>query len=224
MMRRRVAGGSKINLPLTPGNFLLNNGMEIIPINVNDNNRNNVIGYILDDSGDYSGKYIIMPINSSSVYMSWSLDSGPGYTDIHGLTNYEYNIGSTEPYEDKNGKSNTKIIVDYVNSQGGNIENDVPATNYCINFSPGFKDGEWYLPSMGELKLFYDNREKFRENCKIAGISTNMNSDDTGAYYFWSSTQYSDRRAWFLTFYSYDHSRSYDKINYIYIIPFLVIN
>lgn len=156
--------------------------------------------------------------------MYWSSSSGPGYNDIPGLTNYEYSDGSTEPYKDKNGKNNTKIIVDYINSNGGTLSSNVPATYYCTSYSPGYKDGEWYLPSAGELKLFYDNRTQFRSDCNTAGISTNMNSDSSNAY--WSSTEYSSVGAWYLNFHSSSPSyrrNKYDRYNR-YVVPFLAID
>lgn len=222
MMKRRVAGGSKIKL--TSGNFLLNNGRGISPININDSNRNDVIGYILDDSGGFSGRYTIVSINSSAYEMTWSSELGPGYTDIPGLTNYQYSDESTEPYKDKIGKLNTKIIVDYINYNSGTLSSDVPATYYCTSYSPGFKNGEWYLPSAGELKLFYDNRTQFRSDCNTSGISTNMNSDYGGHYYFWSSTEVSGSSAWSLGFSSSKPSCNRFKGNARYVVPFLSID
>ena len=146
----------------------------------------------------------------------WSLSPGP---DIPVLTNYRSN-----PENDKSGKLNTKIIVDYINSNSGNLETDVPATYYCTSYSPGYKNGEWYLPSMGELKLFCDSREKFRSDCNTAGISTNMNSDSSGAHDFWSSTEYSIYNVWSFDFKNFSSFLWTNKSSSLYVVPFLAIN
>ena len=188
----------------------------LYPDQINDSNRNKVIGYLLDSSGIYSGKNIIMAINSSSSLVAWSSSSGPGHTDIPGLTNY---LTENDSIKDKNGKSNTKIIVDYINSKSGNLETDVPATYYCTSYNPGFHDGEWYLPSIGELMLLGGlNIEKFRSDCDTAGISTDIGT----SFVIWSSTEKSGSAAYF--FNSSGIINAVRKNIKIYIIPFLSID
>ena len=140
-------------------------------------------------------------------------------TDIPGLTNYTSN-----PENDKNGKNNTQIVIDYCNSQGWNLSDAAPAFSYCINFSPGYKDGEWYLPSMGELKLFYDNREKFKSDLSTAGITTNMDSDNVEHSVLWSSTEYSDIDSYILNPNLSNPLHHFAKYKIRYILPFLAIN
>ena len=204
--------------------FLLNDGLMLFPNSINDSNRSKVIGYILDNSGEYSGRNIIMSVNASSSGMFWGNSNYLYGTDVPGLTNYVYDIGSTEPYKDKNGKSNTQIVIDYCNSKSWSLLDASQAFDYVKSFSPGYRNGEWYLPSAGELKLFYDNRTKFRTDCNTAGISTNMNSDTTGAFNFWTSTEYSGGSSWFLNF--DDSSPSYrgSKGGSRYVVPFLAID
>ena len=81
-----------------------------------------------------------------------------------------------------------------------------------------------FLPSAGELKLFYDNRTQFRTDCNTAGISTNMNSDSSGADYFWESTEYSDTNSGRLYFYNSSSSYYNDKDLNFYVVPFLAID
>ena len=207
---------------LTPGYFLLNDGSEISPSSINNENKGKVIGYILDNSGNYSGRHIMIAINASSYPMYWGDYDYLYGVDIPGLINYKYPNGSTELYRDKNGKSNTQIVADYCNSQGWSLSDAGPAFNYCKTYNPGYRDSEWYLPSAGELKLFYNNRNKFREDCNTAGISTNMSSDYD--CWFWSSTEYSDIRAWLFRFsdsdLSYNNTKDYSR----YVLPFLSID
>ena len=204
---------NRIELNPKRGLFLLNNGLYIYPDkNITSEVKDKVIGYCLNDSR-------VMSINSSKNYISWSLKSDK----IPGLTNYQFEDRSIEPYKDIDGKYNTNCIVDYCKENNINLQNDYPATYYCTSYSPGFHDREWYLPSMGELKLFYDNREKFRESCKLIGLETNMNSDNSGPYYFWSSTEHSNNYSWSLSF-GYSPNPSYwgcKAIYDLYIIPFL---
>lgn len=203
------------------GYFLLNDESEVSPSEVNDENRSKVVGYILDNSGSYSGKNIIISINASSSTYMWGASSYLYGIDVPGLTNYN---GSTEAYKDKNGKNNTQIVVDYCNSQGWNLRTAGPAFNYCKSYSPGFMNGEWYLPSVRELKLFYDNRVKFRSDCSTAGISTNMNSDSSGACSLWSSTSRSDLNSYHLYFNLSDPLLNSGKINGQRVVPFLAID
>ena len=211
-------------ITLTSGYFLLNDGSEVNPSSINNRNKGKVIGYILDNSGAYSGRNIVIAINSGPYPMHWGNSNYLYGTDVPGLTNYEYSYGSTEPYRDKNGKNNTQIVVDYCNSKGWSLSNAGESFSYCVTYSPGYKDGEWYLPSAGELKLFCDSREKFRSDCNTAGISTNMNSDNSEASYFWTSTEYSDNDSWCLDFIQPELSFCIVKNGDYYAVPFLAID
>lgn len=209
------------------GYFLMSNGLYLSPSQVSESDRESVVGYVLDTSGSYSGENIVMAINSSSSTMMWGADGYLSGTDIPGLTNYTYDDGSTELYNDKNGKNNTQIVVDYCGSKSWDLSTAGPAFDYCTSYSPGYKDGEWYLPSAGELKLFYNNKTQFRSDCITAGINTNMDSDLPGSSgYLWSSTEHSDSYAWNLELGSSTLSISSSKNdNYGgFVTPFLVID
>lgn len=204
----------KAELNPNKGLFLLRNGLYIKPEDIGSKLRNKVVGYVLDTSGKYSDKNIIIPINSSDISMEFIK-----FKNIKGLTNLEYYDESINPYKDTNGKYNTKCISDYILLYNRKIIDESPALDYCINFSPGYKDGEWYLPSMGELKLFYDNRGNFSSDCNTAGIFTNMNSDYSCR--FWSSTLSSNVSAWSLFFCNFTPSVYYCGYNNFYVVPFL---
>ena len=198
---------NKVELNPKEGLFLLNNGLYIYPDkNITSEVKDKIIGYCLDDSR-------VMSINSSENPIQWSLR----YDKIPGLVSYRYFI----PYDNLDGRYNTNCIVDYCKENNINLQKSYPAIYYCTSYSLGYKNGEWYLPSLGELKLFYDNREKFRESCKLIRLETNMNSDSSGAYRFWSSTEYSDFSAWFLFSDTSSPSYYHNKRNILYVVPFL---
>ena len=200
----------KVELKSKRGLFLMNNGLYIHP-NEGIEVKDKIIGYCLDES-----KIISINSSSNNIYFSLRNDKIPGLID------YEYDEDSNEPYKDLDGRYNTNCIVDYCKKNNINLQNIYPSIYYCKSFSPGFKDGEWYLPSMGELKLFYDRRNEFRKSCKLIGLETNMDSDNSGAFYFWSSTEYSFQYSWSLSFEYTNPSYWGLKIVYkIYVIPFL---
>lgn len=65
-----------------------------------------------------------------------------------------YNYISQDCLQDVNGNQNTDIILNSSNPS------KYIAANVCRQFDPGYKVGEWYLPSMGELHLMYSNKVK----------------------------------------------------------------
>jgi hypothetical protein len=202
----------KVELKPKEGLFLMNNGLYIYPDkNINEKDRDKIIGYCLDDSR-------IISINSSKNPISWSTR----YDKISGLINYGYDYRYTGPYNDLEGRYNTNRIIEFCRMNSIDLQSCYPATYYCKSFSPGYKDSEWYFPSTGEMKLFYDNREKFRKLCRLIRLGTNMNSDSLGAYYFWTNTQCEDpRRSWYLSFYC-SSILDYDYKKYrCYVVPFL---
>ena len=203
---------NKVELKSKRGLFLMNNGLYVHP-NDGIEVKDKIIGYCLDD-------HRIMSINSNKIPIPWSLR----YGRIPGLTDYEYEDGSIEPYNDLDGRYNTNCIIEFCKENNINLQNDYPAIYYCKSFSPGFKDGEWYLPSIGEMKLFYDRRNEFRKSCKLIGLETNMSQDNSGACYFKSSTEHSVICTWNLLFNCFSPSRYGFKDCRCYVVPFLNLN
>lgn len=64
------------------------------------------------------------------------------------LQNYTTNTASN----DKNGESNNSIILDSTNAD------HYSAVVVCKDFDPGYKQGDWYLPAVGELAVAYSNK------------------------------------------------------------------
>ena len=211
----------KIELFPKKGLFVLKTGIYQNPEDVLSEDIDKIIGYVLDTSGNFSGKNLIIPINSSENYMEWGIYQGAMYNNIKGLTRIKADDGSSKPYNDVNGKRNTKFMVNHLNGLKKDIGSESPSLDYCVNYSPGFHDKEWYFPSAGEMKLFYDRRNEFRESCRIIGLETNMSSDNSKAYSFWTSTEYSGGYAWRLYFGNSSPSRWNGKIANRCVVPFL---
>lgn len=212
----------KIDLSPKRGLFVLKTGVYQSPEDVLSEDIDKIIGYVLDTSGNFSGKNLIIPINSSENYMEWGIYQGAMYNNIKGLTRIKADDRSSKSYNDIDGKGNTKFMVNYLNGLKKDIGSESPSLDYCINYSPGFHDKEWYFPSAGEMKLFYDRRNEFRESCNLIGLGANMSQDDSGAFYFWSSTEYSSDYAWFLNF-SFSSPSCWDSKggSRRYVVPFL---
>ena len=79
------------------------------------------------------------------------------------------------------GKMNTAMIV-----ANHNLDDPLEKTaaRLCADYGGGGM-GDWYLPSIHELALLYEKKDL------VGGFSTNL---------YWSSDEYSDRHAWFLSF------------------------
>ena len=79
------------------------------------------------------------------------------------------------------GKSNTAAILTY--GEANNIE--YPAAEYCNTYSTaGTKAGDWFLPSLEELKLLADNFSGINSLLTVLGKQT------IGDEYYWSSSEY----------------------------------
>lgn len=105
---------------------------------------------------------------------------------------------------DLDGKANTETILAVDNAAStawqtaasitndGNTATVHPAAQCCWRFNPGSTNqGDWYLPSMGELAFIMPNFDKLNTAISdVGGVQLN------GDYYYWSSTEYSEDRAW----------------------------
>lgn len=85
---------------------------------------------------------------------------------------------------DFDGFGNTKTLIK---------DNEVVAATQCAMFKPGYRDGEWYLPAVGELG-FIMPRFKVINNKLLALGSSGVQLDDYSTY--WSSTEYDEYNAW----------------------------
>ena len=111
--------------------------------------------------------------------------------------------GSTS---DLDGKANTSKILAIDNAASTNwqtaasIENSTaanvhPAAQVCWRFCPGVTNqGDWYLPSEGELGFIMPNFSGI--NSKISDVNGVPLEEEYG--YYWSSTEYGPNGCWYL--------------------------
>ena len=93
---------------------------------------------------------------------------------------YNKEIGSAA--RGTSGKSNTAAILAY--GKANNIS--YPAAEYCNTYSTaGTKAGDWFLPSLEELKLLSNNFSGINNSLKVLGKVM----DDTESGYYWSSSE-----------------------------------
>ena len=85
---------------------------------------------------------------------------------------------------DFDGFRNTQILIK---------DADVVAAKHCAIFNPGYREGEWYLPAVGELGFIMPRFKVINSKLSALGSSGVQLSD--GSYY-WSSTEYDDYGAW----------------------------
>ena len=111
---------------------------------------------------------------------------------------------STGATSDFDGKANTKEILAVDNAastawqtaesitKDGYTETVHPAAQRCWRFNPGSTNqGDWYLPSMGELAFIMPNFNDLQTAISdVSGVQLN----DNGGY--WSSTEYDVYGAW----------------------------
>ena len=95
-----------------------------------------------------------------------------------------------------NGKQNTAAIIDYATSSGK--AGQYPAAEYCTSYKPStvYQDedwygaGQWFLPSMKELKTLYNSMEVVNASLQRVNATTLSSS------HYWSSTEYDNGYAW----------------------------
>lgn len=139
-------------------------------------------GYVPKNGSYQSTPHIPSPIDYFSAYSS---------------------AGATS---DLDGKANTEKILAVDNAAStawqtaASITNDDstatvhPAAQCCWRFNPGSTNqGDWYLPSIGELAFIMPNFNDLQT--AISDVS-GVQLDDYGSY--WSSTEYGEGSAWFV--------------------------
>ena len=135
------------------------------------------IGVVFDRRGKAIG------LEESEEYWSY-----PDYFDVPGVDNI---TDSTLAITDLDGKKNTSTVLAYCKANGKSC----PAFEYVNSYkTEGTKAGDWYLPSMGELYAIYGNMGVLNVALgKIAATRFTIN-------WYWSSSEDSNRLAWYLKF------------------------
>ena len=188
-------------------------------------------------SDNWSGR-TVNPLNSVEGFFN---------TDNRRMCSPYKEDGSKEPryfdtsntsniFADFDGKSNTEKILSVDNSYSTDwktattISNEGrnqyvhPATQCCWRYHTyGTKQGDWYLPSAGELG--YALARYGSINLAIDTLNTQYSTTlgiKFGKGYYWSSTQYSSSNAVFMNF-GYGYVYNYSKHSFNYVRAFLIV-
>lgn len=133
-----------------------------------------------------SDKYISSPYNNDGTFNSnYNLTTSPSST--------------ANCLADFDGYNNTKKIIEVRGTKDYsswkptyNNESDYPAASCCDMYSTyGTNQGEWYLPSAGELGYAVVRQQAINDTISkliFAGIT---NISTVSLYYYWSSSEYS---------------------------------
>ena len=201
------------------GDYITKSGGFIKFANYQDTDRDNLAGIYIGDNPE-TGEKLFIPANVGFEYNSnqRGLNWCSSYPIKFDINPSDMTTNSTEVISKFNGKSQTNKIL------AAAAANDKPDTyfgvaNFCKSFAPGFKDGEWYLPSMGELKIIYKSWSNILQSVtKIYPLITSFEN------WCWSSNQATNESSWRASLKS-------DKLGYTlvinytyyYIVPFLAI-
>lgn len=126
-------------------------------------------------------------ISKNQVYTDNSVTNAYSYIE-NGVSNTNAIIACTE---------NTPITVNIPNNENVTsvtVASGTPAASACKLYCPGFHNGEWYLPTVGELGYIMINFNAINEKITAASGSA------VEAYGYWSSSEYTSGNAWFLDF------------------------
>lgn len=162
----------RIELKPRLGLFLLKDGVFINFKDININYRSkDIIGYCV-------GNNRIMSLDYKNKF-EWSTryESIPGLMSLPSTSSIS-NIVSDDPTSCDNGRYNTDLIINYCRKNNLNLQNDYPAFYYCKSYSPGFHDGEWYLPSIEELINAFNSLHSSYELYNISIWSSSVNTNE----------------------------------------------
>ena len=141
---------------------------------------------------------------SNPTLMEW----GNYDVDVSGLANITTN---SRAQADMNGKSNTSVIVSAHSNAG--LTSSTSAAIYCNSYTGGISEtaGQWYLPAAGELYTYvYGNYSTLNP------VVTTLSWSYFNSYWFWSSSEYSYRYAWYIITndgYMYSNHKNDDRFS-----------
>lgn len=133
-----------------------------------------------------SKKWSSKPVSSSDT---------SGSVQISGVTTTDDRITALNDFA---GRANTTAIIN--GSTSSNVTNTEDyAAGFCKKYSrtnangKGLTAGRWWLPSQGEMAMIWKNFDKINYALSKIRGATQLQAD-----WYWSSTQSSATRAWFL--------------------------
>lgn len=162
-----------------------------------------------------SDKYIPSPyMNDGTFNPNYSMTGSPS--------------SAANCLSDFDGKGNTQKIIEVRGSKdysswtpSATTPADYPAASCCdMYFTQGTNQGDWYLPSAGELGYAVVRQQAI--NDKINELASEMitSANPVLSNNHWSSSEYSSTHAWLLDFY-YGGVDYYDKDFSCYVRAFL---
>ena len=168
-------------------------GWYIIPKELAPTENDNCIGIVLkvgcDDSGDWAdnGNYTL---KGSTISMSKVHGYVLALRDANG--GCPWGSYGTEVHCDRNettgfnGYSSTQTIVAFNNAQGGALQDAFPAVYHATNYetvcsAPANTSG-WFLPSGGQCRYWFNNRDVILRSIQNAG-------GDGWKDWYWSSSE-----------------------------------
>ena len=154
--------------------------------------HSNGYGYIPSDSENGNFTALTNPYDSVTMFAyNGSVHHIPSPFMNNGAFNENYSTlfttGGTainNALSDFDGFRNTQILIK---------DADVVAAKHCAIFNPGYGDGEWYLPAVGELGFIMPRFKVINSKLSALG-SSGVQLYDDGLY--WSSTEYRGSLAW----------------------------
>ncbi len=118
---------------------------------------------------------------------------------------------------DYRGDLNTRDVICSEKSR----EDYCPAFYCCNEFSPGYRDHEWYLPAVGELAFIPPRFEIIRSKMKEA-VNAGSPGVILSARSYWSSSEYDCGHSWYVSL-EFGSVSFYGKDGYNNIRAFLAI-
>ena len=190
-------------------------GTGVITNQVEHSNNN---GYMPSDSENGNFTALTNPYDSVTMFAYNDSDHHiPSPFMNNGAFNENYSTlfttGGTainNALSDFDGFRNTQILIK---------DADVVAAKHCAIFNPGYREGEWYLPAVGELGFIMPRFKVINSKLSALGSSGVQLRDD---YTYWSSTEYDENRAWFVGAYSGGVTNDRKDSNY-YVRAFLAL-
>lgn len=152
------------------------------------------VGQLLGTNGQEGVVVFVDHTGQHGLICSYNdIDGGSGVTWNHDV---DITTGATSHY---NGLANTNAIISIQGNEG------TYGAKLCADYStPGTSAGDWYLPSIDELSLIY--QEKYKINKALGTNSFALTN-------YWSSTDYNLQEAWAFDFSTGTSNRDSESSN-----------
>ena len=176
-----------ITFSINLGEYLLKDNTTRTIDTLQESDKQNIVG-ICAGVHPTTKAFIIIPGNPDFVYSTrrkWCTEVPVPFS----MPEVTPTFGQETTFLD--GITYTNKILQYA-SENSKEPDFFTSVNYCKTFSPGYRDGNWYLPSVGELTLLASNWSTIKpliDNIYPSLVmwnnlwSSNLFSNLEGAYY-----------------------------------------